>query len=232
MKLPKRVLLVAGGGAAVVAATAITVSAFAASPSPSPSSSAGQKSSQYCQGFLGHLAANLGKTQAQVSQALQQARNQTIDDAVKNGDLTQAQADKIKSALAGQPQCAPGFRGFGPGFRLPGFGLKGMAGAGSVVFDDAAKVLGMTSDQLRTDLKNGQTIQQLITAKGMDMSTFQNNLADQVKADLDPKVKSGEITQSQEDQVVSTIRSGQLHLGGGRKPAPPAPPATPATPTP
>jgi polyhydroxyalkanoate synthesis regulator phasin len=231
VKISNRLLLVTAGGLAVVAASAITVSAFAASPSPSPSGPS-QKATQYCQDFIGHLAGNLGKTQAQVFQALQQARNQTIDDAVKNGDLTQSQADKIKSALASKPQCALGRRGFG----LPGLGTRGLAGVGTVVVDDTAKVLGISSDQLRQDLRGGQTLQQLASAKGMDTSTFQNKVADQVKTDLDPKVKSGDLTQSQEDRLVNSIRNGQLNLKhgpfGASRTRPPALPGTPSTPTP
>ena len=88
-------LSVAGvAGVATVAATSTPL--LAAAPSPSPSAAAGQ---QYCSGFTGHVASNLGKTPAQVQKAISDAIGQTLNDAVKNGDLTQKQADAIKSRL-------------------------------------------------------------------------------------------------------------------------------------
>ena len=115
MSLPRAarvyVTAVAGVGLAAVAVV-ITGAAtgtplLAASPSPSPSPGS---ATNYCSRFTGHVASNLGKSQSQVQKAISDAINQTIDDAVKNGDLTQSQANAIKSKVSsnanGNQACA------------------------------------------------------------------------------------------------------------------------------
>ena len=101
----KRLLIAAP--LAVVAALVIGVVALAASPSPSPSPS--ENSGQI---FVQKLAGILHLSQSQTSSDLKQAELQTIDQMVKDGQLTQAQADKIKQRIqSGQ--------GPGPFFEAP-----------------------------------------------------------------------------------------------------------------
>jgi hypothetical protein len=68
-------------------------------------------------GFAAGLAAELHKSTADVQKALQAARKKQfdarLDQAVKNGRITQKQADQIKKNFQNGP---PGFLG-GPGFR-------------------------------------------------------------------------------------------------------------------
>src|SRR5262245_36702579 len=110
---PARIYLGAVGGVAVAGVAVVaTVAAagmplLAASPSPSPSASPGA-SQAYCNAFVGHLASNLGKSQDQVKKAISDAVSQTLNDAVKKGDLSQKQADAIKSRLGGGQVCAAG----------------------------------------------------------------------------------------------------------------------------
>jgi uncharacterized protein YidB (DUF937 family) len=225
------------GTAAVVTGAATGTPLLAAAPSPSPSPGAG---TNYCNRFTGHLAANLGKSQSQVQQAISQAVSQTIDDAVKNGDLTQSQANAIKSKVgsnASGAQCALGTRGI-PRIGRGGFGPF-LGGLRFNELDEVAKVLGISTSQLQQDLRNGQTVQQLATAKGMDEATFQSKLASQTKTDLDQQVKAGSMTQNQENAILQRIQTGTPPLWNGmprprfgRPPAPNASPSPPAAPVP
>jgi hypothetical protein len=232
-----RIYLTAVGGVSVAAiATVVTMVAtntplLAASPSPSPSPSS---SANYCSTFTGHLATNLGKSPSQVQKAISDAVGQTIDDAVKAGNLTQAQANAIKARLAknnGQV-CAGGIRGIaglGPAGH-PGFGGR----FGAATQDEIAKALGISTSELQQDLKNGQTVQQIASSKGMDEAAFRSKLASAVKADLDAQVAAGKITQQQEDAVIQRIQNGPLPLWNAPRPGPrPAGPRQPkASPSP
>jgi len=74
------------------------------------------------QSFISKFADNLGVTDAKVKQALQDTRIQMVQDAVKAGTITQAQADRrIERIKAGQCFGLMGI-GRGPGGQGPGFG--------------------------------------------------------------------------------------------------------------
>lgn len=219
-----RVYLTAVGAVAVAGVAVVVTGAatgtplLAASPSPSPSPGSG---TNYCSRFTGHVAANLGKTQSQVQKAISDAIGQTIDDAVKNGDLTQSQANSIKAKLganANGAQCAGGL-GRLPGVigRAGGFG-PGFGGARFNEIDEVAKALGITNAQLQQDLQSGKTVQQLASAQGMDEAAFRSKLASVTKSDLDQQVKSGTITQNQENAILQRIQNGPLPLWNGAPP--------------
>ena len=87
--------LLAAGFVVTVTAAASGVRAqpfAAASPKPSASPGATAKSQAYCDSFINHLASNLGKKPGDVQKAAASALDQTLDDAVKAGDLTRQQA--------------------------------------------------------------------------------------------------------------------------------------------
>src|SRR3989442_13306434 len=101
----------AGVTVAGVAAGTIGGGAFAASgrlqPASAPAATTEKaKAEAYCNKFLSHLAGNLGKSQPEVATAVGKAVTQTIDDAVTSGDLTKAQADRLKAKLASGPVCS------------------------------------------------------------------------------------------------------------------------------
>jgi len=78
--------------------------AFAADPTPTPSAN-------YHSVFVNKLASALGVDPSKIDPAIAQARDATIDQAVKDGRITQQQADWMKQR---QQQMLQG--GFGPGF--------------------------------------------------------------------------------------------------------------------
>jgi hypothetical protein len=213
-------LLVAG---AVVAATAyaagVPLQPFAASsPSPKPSASPSQRQ-EACTDFMGHLASDLGKSQSDVNAAAQKALGQTIDDAVKNGQLTQSQGDRLKQRVAGQTLCSGAL---GALSRPGGLGAPDR----QILLDDAAKALGMTPSDLMSQLKSGKSLQDIATAKGMTEQQFRTAFVADVKADLDAQVKAGKLTQAQEDEILNRLQNGPLPFwskaprSGGRRPSP------------
>src|SRR5436189_189524 len=107
MKGKRWVVLPVAGLAAII----IGIVAVEAAPSPSPSASG---SKNYAQVFVDKLAAILHLNSTQTKDALKQAELQTVDQMLKDGKITQQQADAMKARInAGQ--------GLGP---LGGFGLR------------------------------------------------------------------------------------------------------------
>lgn len=83
-------------------ASAATLRPPSQSPSPSPSSA----KTAYCNDFVNHLATDLKVDPATLRAQMANAGQQTLNDAVKNGDLTAKQADKIKARYASGDICA------------------------------------------------------------------------------------------------------------------------------
>jgi len=240
---PARIYLTAVGGAtiagfAVVATVAATGTQLAASPSPSPSPSSKSSTTQaYCDRFVGHLATDLGKSQDQVNKAISDALNQTLSDAVKNGDLTQKQADAIKARLGNGRVCAAGVEkgigaigGIGRIGKLPDLNPGARMNIAGISMSDIASALGISQQELRQDLESGKTLKDIAASRGMDEAAFRAKLATAVKADLDKRVAAGDLTQSQEDMILQRIQNGTLPLWDKSLPRPfkPAPPATPS----
>jgi hypothetical protein len=217
--------LVVAGAVVVVtaAATGLPVNLTAASPSPKPSSSPGNSvKQQYCQTFLNNFASALGKKPADVQGAATKAFGQTLDQAVKDGKLTKAQADQLKQKAASGTLCT-GLGGLGADRPGPGPGDHAMGGLGGMYLNDAAKALGMSQSDLMTALRNGQTLQQIAASKGMDEQQFRTAFTAAVKGDLDAQVKNGKLTQGQEDSILGKLQTAPLPLWNSTMPKRPRP---------
>lgn len=160
--------------------------------------------------FLDRVAARLGVDTPRLEQAIKDARTEQIDQAVANGDLTQAQADRLKERLDNLPADAPflGPRAFGGEFKLgrgSAFGFGICAGAN---LDDLAAFLGIDAGQLRTELHaDGATLATVAEAHGKSRDDLKTFLLGKVKERLDEAVANDRITQSRADEIYANTES-------------------------
>ncbi|RZS89895.1 hypothetical protein EV189_1674 [Motilibacter rhizosphaerae] len=170
---------------------------------------------------------------------------------VSDGTITQSQADKVASTLSTALPQPPGPGGWGPG--------RGHGPGRGAELDAAATIIGVTPEQLRTDLQAGKTLAQIAQGRGISQSTLVDKLVAAEKTRIAADVEAGRLTQAQADtiisgltdrvtkQVTSTRPVGPGGPGGpggphghgpwGEKGTAPAPsgttaPSAPATPTP
>ena len=201
---------VAGVAALVIGVAAVN----AATPSPGTGTN-------YAQVFVDKLAAILHLSPAQTQTDLKQAELQTIDQMVKDGKITQAQADQLKSRI----NSSQGFE-FGFPFRHGGaFGNRTLfQNLRTAELNAVAGALHMSASDLQTQLRSGKTLSQLEQSAGVSDTAVRTAEHNAAKGVLDSAVKAGTITQAQEDAILSRIDqgSGLLHGFGGR-PASPAP---------
>jgi len=182
-------LAVAGGGVAYAAATATNPR----------------------DAVLRDAAQRLNVSPDQLRAALQGAFTDQLDQAVKDGRLTQQQADRIKQRIRdggvplGGPMGGPGGPG-GPGF---GHGPMGGRGPFGVCIDAAAGYLGLTRAALDRQLRGGKTLAQVARAQGKSLSGLESALVDATRSALDRAVTNGRLTSAQRDDI---LRGLQQHL--------------------
>ena len=117
---------------------------------------------------------------------------------VDNGTLTQAQLDTVVQTLVdNMPRGGRGDHG--------GRGDRGGRGHRGEHLEAAATALGMTADDLRTELKAGTTIAQVAADRGVDVQDVIDALVAEAKEHLDEEVASGEHTQAEADAKLAEI---------------------------
>jgi hypothetical protein len=125
-----------------------------------------------------------------------------IKDALKglvtDKTLTQEQADKVATTLdQSLPKRGPGGpRGHHPG--RPGGHLRPEA---------VAKALGVTVQELRTQLQAGKTLAQIAATKSISKDELVRRLVAAAEADLAADVKAGRMTQARADEIKPTLKA-------------------------
>ena len=124
-----------------------------------------------------YLAEALGITEEELQAARQKAEAAALADAVKNGDLTQEEADLIAARSA----------------------LRAYINPEALM----ATVLGMTVEELQAAREAGKTMQDLATEKGLTAEQVKTAMDEAFQAALAQAVEDGVITQEQADQFAS-----------------------------
>jgi hypothetical protein len=151
--------------------------------------------------FKEALAAALGISVDEYDAAVDKAQDQVVADALTEGWLTEEQAQSLQERMDRAQDGGMGF--MGRGFDGMGRGFNGMdrgpKEGSSRLLSAAAEALGMTADDLRTEMEAGKSIADLAAEKGVDTQVIIDAYLAKVKADLDAAVAEGSITQNQAD---------------------------------
>jgi hypothetical protein len=139
-------------------------------------------------GPAGAVAATSSATQA-VGDRLTAIKD-ALAGLVKDGTITQAQADKVATTLD-QKLPPRGFRGHG--LRI---------GAG---LDEVASIIGITKDELRTQLRSGKTLAEIAKTKNISQATLVDKLVAAAKTRIAAEVKAGRLTQARADEVTKNL---------------------------
>jgi len=155
--------------------------------------------------FLNDVAKRLNVTPDQLKAAIKGATNDRIDQAVKDGKITKEQGDALKKRAAdgGVPFLGPALGGLrpGPGFHFGGRGF-GFGHRGGASLDAAAKYLGLTEEQLRTQLAAGKSLADIAGDKSKSVDGLKKAMTADLQAKLDQAVKDKKLTQAQADEIL------------------------------
>jgi uncharacterized protein YidB (DUF937 family) len=215
----RRKLAIAGGAGALVLVVAGlgAAGAIAASKAFSP----GDES----KAVIDDAAAQLGIEPSELSDALKQALENRIDEAVDEGRLSDEQAERLKERLEANEY--PLLFGLG-GVRLHHFGGLGHRGLGLAHFrilEAAASYLGMSEEELREALHD-KTLGEIAKEKGKSAAGLVDQLVATQAKRIDEAVDDGKLTDEQaaelkeglEDRMQALVDGelGRPHAGGHR----------------
>jgi ribosomal protein S20 len=138
---------------------------------------------------------------------------------VSDGTITRAQADRVATTLADQ---------------LPHRGGRHGGHGGGRHLEAAAKALGVSEGDLRTELRAGRSLAQVAQARGVPRQALVDALVAAASSHLDEQVAEGELTQAQADRrkaglaerVEAKVDQPGLRGRGGRDRSADAPPVT------
>jgi AraC-like DNA-binding protein len=152
--------------------------------------------------FLDDVARHLGIAPAKLQSAINQAYADRLNQLVKEGKLTQAQANALEKRAkshGGVPFAGP----FGGPFEHHAFrpGMRPFAGGPFATFQAAAKYLGISQATLFSDMRSGKTLAAIAKAKGKSVSGLEQAIESATKTQLDAAVSAGHLTKSQASKI-------------------------------
>ena len=122
---------------------------------------------------------------------------ETLSPLVQDGTITQEQADKvIETLLAARPD------GRGPGHGGHGGRRGGVGGFGG---DAAAGALGISVDELRTELRAGRSIAQVAESKGIAIDTVIAAIVAERTEKIEAEVTAGDLTREEADEKLAGL---------------------------
>lgn len=166
--------------------------------------------------FLGDVAKRLGVSQSKLQSAIDGAVKDRLNQLVKEGKLTQAQANAIEKRMqqhgeAHLPGPFGGPFGFGDHDRFggpgPGFGFR-IGGPMMGSLDTAATYLGVSEPALARDLRSGKTLAAVARAQGKPVSGLEAAMLAPAKTRLDSAVSAGRLTKAQEGKLLQMVTAG------------------------
>jgi len=135
-------------------------------------------------------ARQLGIEPERLADALQQALENRLDEAVEDGRLTEEQAERLKERL--QADDFPLFRGPGlapPRLHFPRHGPRLFAALGA-----AADYLDIPEGELRERLREGETLAEIARDEGKSVDGLVDALVEEKTKRLDEAVEDGRLT--------------------------------------
>jgi polyhydroxyalkanoate synthesis regulator phasin len=217
----KKILLIGGGS--VLLLLCILFGAFFAGPllasarggqTSATATSTPTGTNPYCQQYLQDLAKRLGVSVSALQQDKLGAAEDVLAQLVKDGKLTQNQANQIKQRLESHQACSGNGRGlWGRGVEIQALKqyLPGVA-------TQVAQGLHMTVDQLKAQLQSGKSLSEIATAQGVSSAQLQTLVTNTIQSTVTKAVSDGNLTQQQATNIMQMLQknSGVLnHLLNG-----------------
>lgn len=203
-------ILIIGGGAALLL-LCILFGAFFAGPLLA-SARGGQTSSTvdstptatkpYCQQYLQDLANRLHVSVSTLQQDKLASAEDVLAQLVRDGKLTQNQANQIEQRLQSHKACSGNGRGlWGRGVIMQSLKqyLPGIA-------TQVAQGLHLTVGQLEAQLQSGKSLSDIATAQGVSSTQLQTIVTNAIQSAVNQAVSAGNLTQQQATSIMQMLQ--------------------------
>jgi hypothetical protein len=202
-----------GAAAQPAAQPAATAAATAAAK---PASSDQQRTNadveKYANALVANFASRLGVDQARLNSAFTAAANDTVDQAVRDGKVTQDEATKIKllasSGLSGVLMALPSVSSGEKGMAVSddsGIAVLKMSGAVDSLWNAAATTIGISREQLQSEQQAGKSIAEVAQAHNVSLQKVKDAVLAAARAAISSQVQAGKLTQAQADKINSDL---------------------------
>ncbi len=172
--------------------------------------SANSTTNNYCTQFQQNLAKRLGVAANKLQSAESGAAKDTIDQMVKDGKITQAQANQIESKLGDATNCKS--QGVGKGNKVSLDNMVKLQQHLTAAEAQVAKGLGISSGDLTSQLQSGKSLHDVATAHKVSDTQLKTLLNNAIQSELKQAVNAGDVTQAQADMVTKQISSNPMFL--------------------
>jgi polyhydroxyalkanoate synthesis regulator phasin len=205
----KKILYIGGGSALLL--LCILFGAFFAGPllasarggqTTSTAASTPTATNPYCQQYLQDLAKRLGVPVNTLQQDKLASAEDVLAQLVKEGKLTQNQANQIKQRLESHQACSGNGRGlWGRGVTIQSLKqyLPGVA-------TQVAQGLHMTANQLMSQLQSGKSLSDIATAQGVSSTQLQTLVTSAIQSVVNKAVSDGNLTQQQAANIMQMLQ--------------------------
>ncbi|MFD2330751.1 SHOCT domain-containing protein [Cohnella sp. GCM10020058] len=166
---------------------------------------------------LSDIAAAQGVDAQKVQDLIVSAMTKQLDSRLADGKITQAQYDEQKATLPERATEAltNAFSGKGGGKGGHGGHGGGHGGFGGLDLKDNADIaalLGLTTDELSTQLEAGKSLSNLAADKGVAVDTVTAKVVSLLTTALDQRLADGKITQTEYDAQKAKLADEADHI--------------------
>ena len=211
----KKILLIGGGSALLL--LCILFGAFFAGPliasarsgqTTATAASTPTASNPYCQQYLQDLANRLGVSVSTLQQDKLASADDVIAQLVKDGKLTQNQANQLKQRLASHQACT----GKGKGLWSRGVMMQSLKQYLPAVATQVAQGLHITSTQLMSQLQSGKSLSDIATAQSVSSAQLQTIVTNAIQSAVNKAVSDGNLTQQQATNIMQMLQKNPAAL--------------------
>jgi polyhydroxyalkanoate synthesis regulator phasin len=211
----KKILLISGGSALLL--LCILFGAFFAGPllasarsgqTTATSASTPAATNPYCQQYLQDLAKRLGVSVNTLQQDKLASAEDVLAQLVKDGKLTQNQANQIKQKLQSHQACT----GKGKGLWGHGVMLQSLKQYLPAVTTQVASGLKMDASTLMSQLQSGKSLSEIATAHGVSSAQLQTIITNAIQSAVHKAMSDGNLTQQQATNIMQMLQKNPAAL--------------------